>query len=137
MRLAEYLVKQTAGVWHRPPELPFITQFGFGEVFRIGLMGTQFGPSVIVDDFETMLGILRSEFEAYPEYVPHMEIRGWNVSATAADVKHLWLIVTPAIYGDPIPRPPFDMDAFLQQIRVAVATYNLRGTWYQFNQENL
>ncbi|WP_105132633.1 hypothetical protein [Burkholderia sp. BE12] len=136
MRLAEYLVQATARQWMHPPELPFITQFGFGEVYRIGLV-TAYGSSVIVDDFETMLGIIRSEFEAYPEYLPRAEIRGWIDSPAITKASHLWLVVTAVQYGDPILRPPFDMDAFLQKIRVAVATYNLRGTWYQFNQENL
>jgi hypothetical protein len=135
MRLAEYLVKATARQWAHPPELPFITQFGFGELFRIGLMSGQ--GSVIVDDFETMLDIMRSEFEAYPEYRPHLEIRGWNATLTAVPVKHLWMIVTAVLHVSGATDAPLDMDAFLQQIRVAVATYNLRGTWYQFNQENL
>ncbi|PFH12891.1 MULTISPECIES: hypothetical protein [Burkholderia] len=135
MRLAEYMVKATAKQWLHPPELPFIRQFGFGEMFRIGLVGAD--GSVIVDDFETMLGIIRSEFDAYPEYLPHMEIRGWNSSPLVVAVKNLWLIVTAVQYTDELTRPPFDMDEFLQKIRVAVATYNLRGTWYQFNQENL
>ncbi|WP_322037937.1 hypothetical protein [Burkholderia cenocepacia] len=135
MRLAEYLVKATARQWRHPPELPFITQFGFGETFRIGLVGGN--SSVNVDDFETMLGIIRSEFAAYPEYLPHMEIRGWNETHTAVPVNHLWLIVTAVQYTDELTRTPYDMDEFLQKIRVSVATYNLRGTWYQFNQENL
>lgn len=112
-----------------PIDLQQVRAFVFGEYYLIELHN---GKKFDVRDFETILSILRDEFELWREqWVPSMQIKPQQRFVAKWHV----LEITPVQKGNFLPAPP--VQHMVEQVRQAVTMFNLTGSWGQFNKGNL
>lgn len=132
MLLAEFAkITFVQGERETPLDLQLVRAFVFGEYYLIELHN---GKKFDVRDLDTILDIMRDEFELWREqWVPEMRIQ--SKSRHTFNGKDRTLEIIPALKGSFLPVPP--VQRMVETVRRAVTIYNLTGSWDQFSKGNL